>query len=229
MNKLLLCCLLQANLCFAYNITVDVGHSLKSPGATSAYGDSEFAYNQGMAYEVSKGLIANGEKVNLIGYKGDMPNLEERSKQAIGSDLFISIHHDSIHEDDLTNWQYNGQQLRFNDNVKGFGVFVSRKNPYFEESLKCATKVADNLIAAGFTPNYYHNTTTKNKKRELFFANKPVYQFDNLIVLKKATMPAFLIESGVIINRNEAKWIAQEEVRAAFAKAVAKGVKGCMN
>lgn len=229
MKKLLIILLLQANLCFAHNIALDVGHSLNVPGAISALGDSEFSYNQGMAYAISKQLANNGNKVNLIGYQGNISKLSDRTALAIGNDLFISIHHDSVHEDDLTNWNYNGQKLRFNDNVRGFSIFVSTKNTNLQQSLFCASKVAESLLEVGFIPNYYHNTTTKNKKRDLFFKNKPVYQYDNLAVLRSATMPAILIEAGVIINRYEAKWIAQEEVKTAFSKAVATGIKDCMN
>lgn len=228
MKKIIILSLLQANICFANTISIDVGHNLNAPGAISAFGDSEFLYNQAMAISIAK-EIGKNKKVNLIGYHGDISKLEERTQLAKGSNLFISVHHDSIHEDDLTNWEYNGQSLRFNDHVRGFGIFVSTKNPHFEQSLACAKIIAQNLLATGFTPNYYHNTTQKGKKRELFFSNMPVYQYDNLVVLKTANIPAILIEAGVIINRYEAKWIAQENIKQAFAKAVSQGVQGCLN
>ncbi len=231
MKKILVSSLLAINInsCFGQTISIDVGHSLKDPGATSAYGESEFSYNQVMAWAVGHALDSNGMRMKWIGIDGSIRKLEERSQQARGTDLFVSIHHDSVHEGDLTYWDYNGKRLRYNDNVKGFGVFVSPKNPYFHQSLKCANKVATELVAAGFTPNYYHNKTNKGRKRELFSNSLPVYRYDNLVVLKTATMPAILIESGVIINREEAKWIAQSDVRAAFSQAVAIGIKGCIN
>jgi N-acetylmuramoyl-L-alanine amidase len=228
MKKLLVLALLQANICFAQTVAVDVGHSSKDPGATSAYGDTEFSYNQAMGITVANSIGKSGIKVNLIGYRGDITKLEQRSQLAQSSDLFVSIHHDSVHEEDLKYWEYNGRRLRFNDNVRGFGVFVSTKNPYFHQSLKCANKVANKLINYGFTPNYYHNITPYGRHRELFNKSLPVYKYDNLVVLKTATIPAILIESGVIINREEAKWIAQDEIRETFAKAVSEAINECV-
>lgn len=220
---------LQINISFAQSIAIDVGHSLKDPGATSAYGDSEFYYNLGMARVIGLVVKQDGANVKIINNDGNVRKLEERSEKASGSDLFISIHHDSIHESDLRSWEYNGTKLRFNDHVRGFGIFVSPKNPHFKQSLKCAKAIAQNLINTGFVPNYYHNRTLKGKKRELFFDNLPVYRYDNLVVLKKSTVPAILIEAGVIINRHEAEWIAQEEVQVAFAKSVSIGISECLN
>jgi len=231
MKKIFLLSLLalHINSGFAQTISIDVGHSLKDPGATSAYGDSEFSYNLAMSRVMAFVVRQDGANVKIINYDGSIRKLEERSDKAIGSDLFISVHHDSVHESDLTYWEYNGTRLRFNDQVKGFGIFVSPKNPYFQQSLKCAKAIAKNLVQTGFVPNYYHNRTHKGKKRELFFDNLPVYRYDNLVVLKKATVPAILIETGVIINRNEAKWIGQEEVQVAFAKSVSIGISECLN
>jgi N-acetylmuramoyl-L-alanine amidase len=229
MKKIIVLSLFSINSCFAQTVSIDVGHSSRDRGATSAFGDTEFSYNQGMAFAVGQAIDSSGMKVKLIGMDGTIRKLEERSQLATGSDLFVSVHHDSVHEGDLTYWDYNGQRLRFNDQVKGFGIFVSPKNPYFAQSLKCAKSVANQLVMAGFNPNYYHNRTTKGKQRELLSSTLPVYRYDNLVVLKKATMPAILVESGVIINREEAKWIAQSEVRSVFAQAVAVGVKECMN
>ena len=229
MKKLIILSLLPINLCFAQTVAVDVGHSSRDRGATSAFGDTEFSYNQGMAFAVGQTIDSSGMKVKLIGMDGSIRKLEERSQLASGSDLFVSIHHDSVHEGDLTYWNYEGQRLRFNDQVRGFSIFVSPKNPYFGQSLKCAKAVANKLVMAGFNPNYYHNRTTKGRQRELLSNTLPVYRYDNLVVLKKATMPAILVESGVIINREEAKWIAQSEVRSVFSQAVSSGVKECMN
>lgn len=229
MKKIIFLTLLPVNLCFAQTVAIDVGHSLRDRGATSAFGDTEFSYNQGMAFAIGSEIDKRGSKVKLIGYDGSIRKLEERSKLAIGADLFLSVHHDSVHEGDLTYWNYEGQRLRFNDQVKGFSIFVSPKNPYFAQSLKCANAIANQLSKTGFAPNYYHNKTINGKRRELLSNNLPVYRYDNLVVLKKASMPAILIESGVIINREEAKWIAQADVRNMFAQAVAVGVQECMN
>lgn len=227
MKKLLLLSIIPFNV-FASTIAIDVGHSLNSPGAISSYGETEFSYNKEMAMSIARHINQNNNRVNIIGYSGEPIKLEERSNLANGSSLLISVHHDSIPIEDLSKWNYNGGEYLYNDNVSGFGVFVSTKNPNLEKSLKCAVNIANNLIKAGFKPNYYHNQTKYGKKRELFFKNLPVYQYDNLVVLKKSDVPAILIESGVIINRKESLWIKDSDVRNSFGHAVSIGVQKCL-
>lgn len=210
-------------------ISIDVGHSLSSPGSTSAYGETEFSYNRDMALHLAKSFVNQGYGVNLIGSNGDIKDLKERPLLAKNSNLFISIHHDSIQLTDLNRWTYQQKQFLFNDEVHGFGIFVSTKNPYFKQSLQCAKNVAEKLITTGFKPNYYHAQNIKGENKTLFFPNLPVYQYDNLIVLKNAKIPAILIEVGVLTNRKEAKWIAQEDVKIAFSQTVSEAIHTCLN
>lgn len=208
-------------------ISIDVGHSLKSPGSTSAYGLTEFSYNQRMATVLAATLEKNNFAVNMIGSDGLMLDLEKRSKMAFQSSLLVSIHHDSIQERDLKKWTYNGQKYWFNDQVSGFGIFVSTKNPKFQESYICAQHISSQLEQAGFKPNFYHNKNIKGEKKQLLHPKLPIYQYDNLIVLKSSQVPALLIEAGVLTNRKESLWIAQPSVQEAFSQAVSQGIRGC--
>lgn len=210
-------------------VSIDIGHHKKSQGTVSSYGDYEFNYNKEMAQYVAKSFTNQGYNVNLIGFNGDAKDLVQRARLADNSSMFVSIHHDALQSQDLNTWKYNNKKLPFNDEVGGFGVFVSTKNPQFEKSLMCAKLVAEKLMQAGFTPNYYHNKDIKGEQKHLFFNNLPVYKYDNLIVLKTTTVPAMLIEAGVLTNRKEAKWIAQQNVREAFATSVSEAVHQCLN
>lgn len=209
-------------------ISVDVGHYLQSQGTVSAFGEYEFHYNKAMAEYVAQALAKQGYSVNITGYNGDAKDLVNRARLADNSKLFVSIHHDALQAQDLSKWTFNGKQYPYNDEIKGFGVFVSTKNPYVEKSLMCAKVIAENLIKSGFEPNYYHNKDIKGENKKLFFNNLPVYQYDNLIVLKSTKVPAILIEAGVLTNREEAKWIKTDEVRKIFAQVVAQSVKTCL-
>lgn len=209
-------------------ISIDVGHYQQSQGTVSAYGDFEFSYNQELSQYVAQSFASKGYSVNLIGYNGDGKNLVNRARLADNSSIFISIHHDALQAQDLQTWNYNGKKLPFNDDVSGFGVFVSTKNPQFEKSLACAKTVAQQLIKTGFQPNYYHNKDIKGEQKKLFFKDLPVYQYDNLIVLKSTNVPAILIEAGVLTNRKEAKWIKQNDIRTAFSNTVSLAVINCL-
>ena len=54
-----------------------------------------------------------------------------------------------------------------------------------------------------------------------------MYYYDNLVVLKGATIPAVLLEAGVIVNRDEERALAGAERRALTAAAVAQGLARC--
>ena len=208
-------------------ISVDVGHNLKLPGSTSAYGQTEFSYNQKLAGVLASTLEKNNFSINMIGADGLMLDLEKRAKLAIQSSLLVSIHHDSLQEQDLKKWTYNGEKYWFNDKVSGFGIFVSSNNPKFQESFLCAQHIAYRLEQAGFRPNYYHNKNIKGERKKLLHPKLPIYQYDNLIVLKSSQVPALLIEAGVLTNRKEALWIAQPQAQEAFSQAVSQGIRGC--
>jgi N-acetylmuramoyl-L-alanine amidase len=54
-----------------------------------------------------------------------------------------------------------------------------------------------------------------------------VYFYDNLVVLKTATVPAVLLEAGVIVNRDEERDLASAARRALTADAVLQGLQQC--
>ena len=212
----------------AQTIALDIGHYIKSPGTVSAYGDYEFYYNKELSQFVGNALVQSGYKVNIQGFNGDLSSLTQRGELANKSDFLISLHHDAIQAQHLSKWSYNGKTQIFSDEVRGFGVFVSTKNPQFKKSLVCAKAIASQLMKAGFTPNYYHSLDIPNERKELLDAKLPVYRYDNLIVLKGTQVPAILIEAGVLTHRQEAMWIRQNDVRTAFAHYVAAGMKQCL-
>lgn len=228
MKKILFSFLFVVSNGYAQTITLDVGHYLKSPGTVSAYGDYEFSYNKELSQYIAQSLSQQKYTVNVQGFHGDLVSLAQRAQMAKNTDLLISVHHDAIQAQHLSKWFYNGKEQIYNDEVKGFGVFVSSKNPFYEKSLLCAKYIALSLWKAGFTPNYYHNLDIPNERKALLDKKLPVYQYDNLIVLKSSSVPAILIEAGVLTHRQEALWIKKPEVRLAFADAVTSGVSQCI-
>lgn len=228
MKKYLLSLLFPFNFVFAHSISIDIGHHLKDPGATSAYGINEYTYNKRLGNSLREQLEFYGNKVNMINESGDTISLYERANLAKGTNFLVSLHHDSVPEKDLRYWNYQGKKQHFNDKTKGFSIFVSTKNTNFSTSLICANQISDNLIKAGFQSNYRKNATLVRDNGVLFFKNKAIYKYDNLAVLRTAPTPAILIEAGVIVNRREAIWITQDHIRQRFSNAVAIGINQCM-
>jgi N-acetylmuramoyl-L-alanine amidase len=211
-------------------IAVDVGHSLEHPGAISARGVPEFAFNAGLAQGVAQALTGAHAKAVLIGGNGDISRLENRTASAsvAGAGFFLSIHHDSVKPEYLKPWQWNGSEHHYADvQFAGFGLFVSRKNPQLQKSLRCASAIGYKLQEAGFRHSTYHADPVIGDGREWADEQNGVYYFDDLIVLKTAKQPAVLFEAGVIVNRDEEAQLATRAVQEKIAQAIRAGLQSC--
>lgn len=199
-------------------MAVDIGHFAAEPGVISASGRPEFEYNRDLAGEVKSALERKGLPVRLIGERGDYAVLHQRTRDAAGADLFLSIHHDSVKE----------SLLPEADRFAGFSLFVSRANPRPEASLACASAIGAALRAAGFTPSRYHADPATGAPRPFADEANGVHYYDNLAVARTATMPSVLIEAGVIVNREEERRMRDPAVRARIGAAVAAGAEACL-
>jgi N-acetylmuramoyl-L-alanine amidase len=199
-------------------VAVDVGHYAAEPGVISASGAPEFEFNLALALEVRTALEKLQMKVHLLGERGDYAMLHQRTREAQGADLFVSIHHDSVKERLLPRAQEFG----------GFSLFVSRLNAKPAVSLACASAIGARLRAAGFAPSRYHADPLLGESRPFADAANGVHYYDNLAVARSAAMPSVLVEAGVIVNREEERRMRDPEVRRRFAAAVAEGARGCL-
>ena len=210
-------------------IAVDVGHFTERPGATSARGKPEFEFNVALARAINAGLASRHVHSILIGDDGTMAQLDARTSKAraAGATFFLSVHHDSVQPRYLETWTWEGREIRHSERFSGFSLFVSRKNPHENASLECASKIGAALKAAGFKPTAHHAEHIPGENREWADQDNGVYFFDDLVVLKTATMPAVLLEAGVIVNRDEEIVVQEPATRSAIAGAVVQGLMGC--
>lgn len=207
----------------AGTVAVDVGHTLAQPGARSARGRDEFAFNRELAAQVARALAEDGMTVRPINPDGRIDSLGARADAAVGSDLLLSVHHDSVEPRYLKFWAWGGQELSYTDAKRGFGLFVSRRNPDLSASLACASAIGAGLRRAGFLPTLWHG-----RRHQPADAANGVWYFDNLVVLHRAATPAVLFEAGVIKNRREELQLADPERQSRMAAAVAMGIAGCL-
>ena len=205
--------------CQAASIIVDAGHTPAHPGATGASGRVEHLYNLDLSKAVTEDLRAAGERVVRTGADDREIGLADRPNAAPNADFFISIHHDSMPQA----WIDEGR----NRQLKGFAIFVSERNPHYEQSLVCAKAIGERLLAAGETPSLYHATPIKGENRPLIDRRLGIHRFDDLVVLKTAPMPAVLVEAGVIVNPDEERRLAQPATIAKLANAISTGVVDC--
>ncbi len=204
---------------FAADIVVDTGHTAARPGATAANGRVEYLYNRDMSAAVSQNLMSAGYQVLQVAADGKEIALSERSTQAPEAKLFVSIHHDSMPQA----WIDSGR----NRELSGFSVFVSHKNPFYERSLNCAEQISKQLMAIGEKPSLYHATPIAGENRPLINKQLGIHQFDDLVVLKTAPIPAVLVEIGVIVNPEEAVRLNKPETIRRISQAISKGVQAC--
>jgi N-acetylmuramoyl-L-alanine amidase len=200
-------------------IVVDSGHTPLHPGSHAPDGRPEHQYNLELGAAVTRALEARDQRVVRVSADGQEIELKKRATLTPDADLFVSIHHDSIQQE----WIDAGRRREFS----GFSIFVSEKNARYAQSLLCAQAVGERLLAAGEMPSNYHATPIPGENRPLIDKRLGVHRFDDLIVLKTATMPALLIEAGVIANPEEALRLAGTETIERLASAIAEGLHAC--
>ena len=43
------------------------------------------------------------------------------------ADFFLSIHHDSVPDEFIENWEFEGEERNFSDRFKGHSIFISNQ------------------------------------------------------------------------------------------------------
>lgn len=204
-------------------VAVDVGHGIQDSGAISARGRTEFAFNRDFAGLLATTLRQRELGVREVNFDGRIGSLHARPQAAEGSDFFISIHHDSIGEAWLLDWEWEGKPQRYTEVKRGYGIFVSAQNPDPATSLRCASAIGAMMRRAGFVPSTWHA-----RKHQPADAENGVWYYDNLVVLYRTGLPAVLFEAGVIKHRDEELELLDPVRQARMADAVATGIAACL-
>ncbi len=213
-----------------FRIVLDVGHTAESEGAISARNVSEFVYNRRLARQIEEKLKAEGfSEARLLLTEGKARrSLVKRVDAAneMRADLLLSIHHDSVPNKFLEEWEFEGRKSRYSDRFSGYSVFVSRINPDFKTSFAFAELIGREMKAQGLDyAKQYSQPIMGRYRRELLNKETGVYRYDELIVLRKTRMAAVLLEAGSIINRDEELKMGSPERREIISSGVAAAVK----
>ena len=213
-----------------FRIVLDVGHTAESEGAISARNVSEFVYNLRLAKRIEEKLKAEGfAETRLLLTEGKARrSLVKRVDAAndLRADLLLSIHHDSVPNKFLEDWEFEGKKSRFSDRFSGYSVFVSRSNPDFKTSLSFAELIGKEMKAQGLDyAQQYSQPIMGRYQRELLNKETGVYRYDELIVLRKTRMAAVLLEAGSIINRDEELKMGSQQRRDIISSGVTAALK----
>ena len=213
-----------------FRIVLDVGHTAQSEGAISARNVAEFVFNLRLAQQIEEKLKAEGfAETRLLLTEGKArASLVRRVTAAnnLHADLFLSIHHDSVPDKLLENWEFEGKKSHFSDRFSGYSVFVSRNNPDFKTSLSFAELLAKELKAQGLQyAQQYTQAIMGRYQHPLLNKETGVYSYDQLVVLRTTRMPAALLEAGSIVNRDEELKLESPERREFISSGVTAAVK----
>jgi N-acetylmuramoyl-L-alanine amidase len=213
-----------------FRVVIDVGHTVDVPGALSARGTPEYDFNLKLGQQAAEALHDAGftSAALMITDKPPPQGLFERAARAnaMPADLFIAIHHDSVPDNLLQNWDFQGQQNHYNDDFPGYAIFISDGNADPAGSLQFGRLLGAELQARGlhYTP-HYTLALMGHRRRQLLDARAGVYRYDQLVVLHATRMPAVLLEAGSIINREEELELAKPERRALTSAGITAAVE----
>jgi N-acetylmuramoyl-L-alanine amidase len=213
-----------------FRIVLDVGHTAESEGAISARNVAEFVFNLHLAQRIEEKLTADGflDTKLLVTEGKAKPSLFKRvaAANAFDADLFLSIHHDSVPDSMLEEWEFNGKKSHFSDRFSGYSVYVSHDNPEFRTSLRFAELLGKEMKAEGLDYAKQYTLAIMGRNRhELLNKETGVYRYDQLVVLRKTRMPAVLLEAGSISNRDEEVEMQSPERQEMIASGVTEAIK----
>lgn len=209
-------------------MVLDPGHTPQQAGALGAKGIHEVIYNDALSAKLAKALQSTGVQVVLTRAPTEEISLDARAElvNARHADLFLSVHHDSAQLKYLTKTEVNGAPAyQTIQPIAGYSIFVSQRNPQFAQSQQFAQLLGQALRALGRPPTLHHAEPIAGENRELLDAHLGIYQFDELLVLRKTTVPAVLLEVGVIVDAADEKYVADGTKQDAIVQAVVAAVE----
>jgi N-acetylmuramoyl-L-alanine amidase len=104
-------------------------------------------------------------------------------------------------------------------------LVISGKNNHEQESKQFATLLGEALMRQGLPASLHHAEKIPGESRPVLDTRLGIYRFDNLQVLKNASMPAALLETGIVLNRMEEEAIRHGSYHKKVATALVKSIQ----
>ncbi|MCX5881301.1 MAG: N-acetylmuramoyl-L-alanine amidase [Deltaproteobacteria bacterium] len=204
-------------------VIIDAGHTNKMPGAVSITGKYEVEYNDNLVSKISNVLTGAGFVTIPTRNPNQEIKLEERVNIANSHNALamLSIHHDSAQLVYLELIEKNGKKAyRTRKPISGYSIFVSKKNSQFDSSFIFAKLLGEELIKLGRKPTLHHAEPIPGEGRPLLDADLGIYQYDDLVVLKQSTIPAVLLEVGVIVDQTDEAYVTRLDHQESIVNAI---------
>ena len=188
-------------------ILIDPGHGIDTPGKRSPDGlFREYLWNRQVADLILEGLVSAGVDASLVVTETNDVTLRNRvnrvnticNRLGASNVLLVSIH---------ANAAGNGSAWM---NAKGWSCYTS---PGQTES----DKVAEFLYKA------FEQEFAERRIRTDYRDGDKDWE-ENFYILTKAACPAVLLENFFYDNRDECKWLLQEDTKKRVALATSNGI-----
>lgn len=212
----------------ALTVALDPGHSPDRPGALGVRGVHEVTYNDTITQRVAEALRAAGFTVVITRQPDEALALTDRPARASQqqADVFLSLHHDSAQPQYLQPITVDGRSAwQTTRPIRGYSLFVSQRNPQYERSLQLAQALGRALRTLGRAPTLHHAEKISGENRELLDTELGIYRFDDLVVLHRTTLPAVLLEVGVIVDREDEAWVSNPRQQQRVADAIVRALQ----
>jgi len=210
-------------------VVLDSGHNPKNGGTISHRGIKEVTYNDNIVNLIKDKLNQLPFiKVVLTRERSETISLKSRtqiSKKSI-ADLFLSIHHDSAQQIYLDRIITGGKKgWKTIKPIKGHSIFISKKNNYYDKSLKFAQLLGEEMIKIKRHPTLHHSEKIQGENRYLLNEHLGIYHYDTLFVLKNNYAPSVLFEIGVIVDPEDENYIIKKENQTRIVNGIVKAIE----
>ncbi len=205
-------------------VVIDPGHGGEDCGALGKEGEvidlMEKDVNLDISTYLSEYLTSAGVKNIMTRTDDTFVELLDRTKIANqnNAELFVSIHINSFTSDE----------------PNGTSVYYYKNQPKLEEETEPEenteeTEIKTEEVTPVITGEWFAQTVLDELLDHLKIANRGICDGSKLVVIKHTAMPAVLVETAFISNKNDKELLKTKEFRKAAAKAVAEGIVKALN
>ncbi|MCF7912939.1 MAG: N-acetylmuramoyl-L-alanine amidase [Candidatus Cloacimonetes bacterium] len=216
-------------------IVIDPGHGGKDPGAI---GYSQKSYEKDITLAIAQKLRDTIEKnmqikVYLTRESDRFVSLRERTEFAneVKADLFVSIHINAHNNKDVSGVEVYFLSTARTDDARATEALENAVVYHYEGGTEALAKYNDlDFILTDMAQNEYlqesHDLSVnlQNNLVEVTESNNRGVKQADFYVLRGAFMPAVLIESGFISNKNEEKKLVKPRYQEEIANALFQGI-----
>jgi N-acetylmuramoyl-L-alanine amidase len=205
---------------YALEIILDIDHvPSQFESVLSSSCEQEDIYNAQLSHYIIKHSNSTDRLSVEMKINKRKPLRYETDKDLnnLNKDLLIAIHHGSVQKQYI---QKNIYGCPTSKHGRGFSIFISRNNKYYDKSLAYAKALGNGLLDQGLYPSLHHTEKIKGENKEAVDVRLGIYISNDLRILNDSKYPALLLEAGVIVNPIEDIEVRSNKFRSKISNAI---------